>query len=1066
MEAVEGGKMEIGNNEASEYRLQAQLFGAFDARVNGIPIPPLRSRKVQWLLALLLLRHGQALDRAWLAGTLWPESDPAQALYNLRQSLSNLRHALGKAGICLHTPMVNALTLDAANATVDVISFDTAIATGEKADLERAVALYRGPLLEGCAGEWVLGERRVREEQYLSALERLGDMASAAGEGSAAIRYFRRAVQADPFRETTQRALIQSLAATGDYGAAVQAYRDLRLLLRRELNTDPDPETSALFQHIRSKARQQTQIYPTLPDTPSSDLPDSPPSSPLRRLPCALTTLVGRSSEMEQVVTALRATRLLTLTGLGGVGKTRLAIAVAGEMAEHYPEGVCFVDLAPISDPDLIVQTAGAALQVRETSGRSPSAALLEWLKSKTLLLLLDNCEHLLDGCARFADDLLRNCRGVSVLATSRQALGLTGETVRAVPPLATPVLADFAPDASSARKEWLSLLSEYEAVQLFVTRAQQTLPAFQMSAHNARVIAQICVHLDGIPLALELAAARVGSLAVEEINSKLDNRFRLLTRGSRAALPRQQTLRALMDWSYDLLNAGEKALFCRLSVFAGGWTLQAVMEVCAEEGLEGEEAFEAWEGLDLLTSLVDKSLVLATSEAGQTRYDLLETVRQYARDRLAESGTESAWRAAHCRYFLRVAEEAAEKLKGPDQVSWLQRLETEHDNLRAALDFCLYAPEGALSGLQLAGDLQQFWWLHGHWSEGRNRLTAALGRPEAQEVTEERARALIGAGSLTWMQGDYAGARSFYESALTLGRNLGNRRVIAGTLGNMGTVATLQSDYAAARSCFEESLAIKRELGDKRDIANSLSGLGTVAMEQGDYATARLLGEESLALGQELEDQDRIARSLINLGNVALLQSDYLAARSLFEQSLTIKRELGDRRGIANVLSGMGNVAKERENHAEAHSLYEESLALQRELGDRDGASTSLCNLGALLNRQGDYEAAQSCLNECIRICRELDKKRIMAYALEGYAELARGQQQTAKSVCLYGAAHALRKATNSPLSPREDEEHARYMAALRESAGEDMFSASWAQGQAMTLEQAIACALEESSA
>lgn len=351
--------MEVENNPASECRLQAQLFGSFDARVNGVPIPPLRSRKVQWLLALLLLRHGQALDRAWLAGTLWPESAPDQALYNLRQSLSNLRHALGPIGQWLHAPMVNALALDVAHAAVDVISFDAAIATGEKADLEHAIALYRGPLLEGCAEEWVLGERRVREESYLTALEKLGDMALACGEGSAAIKYFRMAIQADPFRETAQRALIQSLAAVGDYGASAQAYRDLRLLLRRELNADPDPKTSALFQQIRSQARRQIQPRPALPDAPRSAPPDVPrPSSP-RRLPTPLTALVGRKSEMEQVITTLRASRLLTLTGPGGVGKTRLAIAVAEAIAEEYPDGICFVDFAPLASPALIAQTVG-----------------------------------------------------------------------------------------------------------------------------------------------------------------------------------------------------------------------------------------------------------------------------------------------------------------------------------------------------------------------------------------------------------------------------------------------------------------------------------------------------------------------------------------------------------------------------------------------------------------------------------------------------------------------------------------------------------------------------------
>ena len=742
--------MEKGNREDTAPRLQIRLFGAFDVQINGVAIPPLRSRKVQWLLALLVLRHNQALDRVWLAGTLWPDSAHSQAMYNLRQSLSNLRHVLGEVSPELRASMVNSLSIDLAHADADVLDFDAAIMVGDETALQRAVMLYRGPLLEGCLEEWVFAERRVREENYLSALETLAALSLSRGECSMAVSYLRPIIQVNPLREQAQRALIQALAAGGDYGAAVQTYRDLRLLLRRELNTDPDPQTQSVFAQIRGDARRQmTETRPQLQIKPT---PSTPPRiMPMRRLPCALTPLVGRETEMQEIVATLNDVRLLTLTGPGGVGKTRMAIAVAEEVAEQYPDGVCFVEFASLSDPTLIVQAVVSALQVEEEPGHPLSVTLTNYLQTRTLLLILDNCEHLLDACARLADGLLKNCAGVSILATSRQTLGLTGEVGWRVPSLSTPALSMLADRSRYSPQEWLSLLDEYEAVHLFVQRAQQARPSFQILARNVGAVARICTHLDGIPLALELAAARVRSLSVEEINSKLDDRFALLTGGSRAALPRQQTLRALMDWSYDLLTDPEKTLLRRLTVFAGGWVLQAAEQVCSGEVLPPDspeptnpsepseqpepsvrqgvgESIEAWEVLDLLTSLADKSLVQVEEQEDAVRYRMLETVRQYAAESLHRSGEEPALKSRHWDYFLALAEEAEPNLIGAEQALWLDRLEREHDNLRAALE-----RKTGEAAQRLAGALWRFWVVRGYLSEGRERLTTALSHPESR---------------------------------------------------------------------------------------------------------------------------------------------------------------------------------------------------------------------------------------------------------------------------------------------------------------------------------------------
>ena len=440
-------------------------------------------------------------------------------------------------------------------------------------------------------------------------------------------------------------------------------------------------------------------VCPT-PSRPSSrwTTPDLP-----NNLPEQVTSFIGREKEIEAVKTLLDTTRLLTLTGSGGSGKTRLSLQVAADVLEAYPDGTWFIELAPLADPALVAQTIAQALDVGEEPGKPLIQTLLAALKTKRLLLVLDNCEHVLDACARLVDTLLRACPGVRVLASSRQGLGIAGETVYRIPSLSLPDRRQTATPAS---------LSAYEAVRLFVDRAMAALPAFAVTNQNAPALASVCHRLDGIPLALELAAARIRSLSVEEINNKLDNRFRLLTGGSRAALPRQQTLRALIDWSYDLLNAQEKTLLCRLSVFAGGWTLDAAEQVGTGESPSGE-SIEDWEMLDLLTSLADKSLVLAQTQGKTTRYGLLETMRQYARDRLTESGESLAVRARHADCFLTLAAEIRPKLSGSEQGQWLEVLEEEHDNLRQALTWysedavdAEAGEKGAAAGSRLAGFL------------------------------------------------------------------------------------------------------------------------------------------------------------------------------------------------------------------------------------------------------------------------------------------------------------------------------------------------------------------------
>jgi predicted ATPase/class 3 adenylate cyclase/Tfp pilus assembly protein PilF len=726
-------------------------------------------------------------------------------------------------------------------------------------------------------------------------------------------------------------------------------------------------------------------------------------------LPQQVTSFVGRRKEVAETEAMLGNSRMLTFTGPGGSGKTRLCLQVAADLLDQFADGAWLVELAPLTEPNLVPQTVATALGVKEVQGKSITQALIEHLERRHLLLILDNCEHLIDACAKIADALMRHCPQVKILASSREALGIAGEHTYRVPSLTLP-------DRKAAQTP--QMLSTYESVQLFIDRALLVRADFVVTNKNAPALASLCSHLDGIPFAIELAAARVRSLSLEEIESKLDQRFRLLTGGSRTALPRQQTLRSLIDWSYDLLKEPEQLLLQRLSVFAGRWTLDAAEKICAGDGVED------WEVLDLLTSLSDKSLVVAEQADELSRYALLETMRQYAREKLAKGADVDTVRRRHLDYFLALAEAAEPKLMSAEQVAWLQRLENEHDNLRAALDATL-VDESAEAGLRLCGALQRFWWIRGHFSEGREWCRRALAKVGAAEPTAARAKVLSGAGVLAYFQCDYPDARARHNEALTIRRQLSDRRGTAISLTNLGNVTYQEGDFASARSLFDEALAIMRELGDRPGIAALLNNLGDVAINQGDYATAQGLLEECLAITRELGgDGAIIAGSLSNLGDVATHRGDFPAAQKLFEESLAIRRELGDRSGIAYSLGSLANLAGDQGEPSSARPLFEEALAILRELGDSRGIASLLEGLSAVSAAEGDL----------LRAAR------------------------------VWSAAEKLRAKIGSPMAPNERPRYERNVATARKALADDgAFEKAWREGGALTLEQAVEIALGE---
>ena len=616
------------------------------------------------------------------------------------------------------------------------------------------------------------------------------------------------------------------------------------------------------------------------------------PASQPNNLPLDLSSFVGREKELAEVRRLMEEARLLTLTGTGGCGKTRLALAVAGELAEEFEDGVWFVELASLSDPSLVPQAVASVLGAREQPGRSLTETLSDHLRVRKLLLVLDNCEHLIVSCAALAEVLLRSCPELRILATSREALGIVGEFTWPVPPLSLPDLRRL-PDRES--------LAQYESTCLFVERAVAVKPSFVLTEQNAPAVAQVCYRLDGIPLALELAAARTKVLSVEQIADRLDDCFRLLAAGGRTAMPRHKTLHATMDWSHELLGAKEQVLFRRLSVFSGGFSLEAAETVCAGEGIEEDEV------LGLLSHLVDKSLVVAREEDGEARYRLLGTVRQYGREKLDESGDEV--RRRHVEFYLALAEEAEPELKGELQVAWLERFEREHDNLRAAISWSL-GRSNLQDAARLGWALWLFWWIRGHFAEGRRSMEEALSAEgNAAMPALARAQALFVAGTMACGQGDHRSAEPLLEESAALFRELGDGRGVAYALGSAAVLAITQERYEQGIVYSEEATDLFLEVGDKWGAAPMLGCSAVGWLNRRDHGRAKGLAERGLALCRETGDKHGTSIALGTLARVAQAERDHERARDLFEEGLTVSAELGNEADIVHCLEGLASI-------------------------------------------------------------------------------------------------------------------------------------------------------------
>lgn len=732
-------------------------------------------------------------------------------------------------------------------------------------------------------------------------------------------------------------------------------------------------------------------------------------TSPRSNLPASTTSLIGREREVAAVRAYLSnaSTRLVTLIGPPGIGKTRLALQVGCELLDAYPDGVWWVDLAPLMDDALVPQAVAQVLGVREVPNQTLMEMLANFLRHKHLLLVLDNCEHLITACAQLADDLLTQGANLKILTTSREVLGITGELVYQVPTLSLPKPQRLTPT---------DLLLEYEGICLFVERARAVKSDFVLTKQNAAAVLQICQRLDGIPLALELAAARTKLLSADHIAGRLNDRFNLLTQGSRTALPRQQTLRATVDWSYDLLPKEARILFQRLSVFAGGFTLEAVEAICSEEPLIPRTL------LDVLARLVDRSLVKVERQGDYERYRLLETIREYAREKLDESGETDRLRQRHRDFFIALAEQIESKLKGVEQFAGLDRLEVEHDNWRTAWD-CAIASDAELA-LRLASALLDFWFQRGNPSEGRAWLTQLLARTKPWGQTAKRAQALSVAGQLAYSQ----------------------------------------RDFAAARSLLAEALAIARIAGDEKGRALALLWLGRTAHRQHDERAAQAFTEECLTIYQGLQDQWAMAVAIYTLAAVAAAQGQYAEAEERYMQSLAKFQELGDKLRAGTVLNGLGELARLQGDYERAGKFYEEDVEILREQRSPVALVTPLVNQGWVPLHGGDYRKAKALFEESLKLSNEYGNKNGTTISLAGFASVLEMTGKPEQAARLFGAVESLLEGIGMAgrMDPSDQKEFAHYVAAARGQLDEAAFAKAWAEGRAMTLEQAVEFALQ----
>ena len=968
--------------------LVVHLLGSPEFRLNGEFLPLIVTRKTLSLLAYLLLHPYRTHAREKLAALFWGDVSDQQARHSLRTALASLRKELG--GKLFLTDRETVQINPDISVWVDALQLEKdakSASEGEIKDLQNAIALYRGDLLADFYDDWVLRERDHYHNLYLDLLLHMTQLMRSRSEYARAIEYAERVLESDPANERAHQHLIFCRLANGDRGAALRQYEECHRALQEELAVEPSPETTALYQWLKQAPVKATEARIT-------------------NLPIPLTSFVGRTREMTRVKDMLAQTRLVTLTGPGGCGKTRLAIQVASDLVDSFRDGVWWVDFASLMDEALVSQTVAKVVGVHEASNTPMNETLVNYLRPRNLLLVLDNCEHLVGGIVGLAMALLSGCAQLKILTTSRESLDIQGETILRVPPLSFPISRQLLPGEK---------LEDYESARLLLERAVAVKPDFGITGGNASAVAQICRRLDGIPLAIELAAARLKVLPVGQIAARLDDRFSLLTAGGRTILPRHQTLQAVMDWSYNLLSEKEQAALCRLSVFVGGWGLEAAQAVCAE-------IVPSNEVIEILASLVDQSLVeAAEGPGGEARYRMLETMRQYGIERLGDAGLVEATQGRHALFFVELAEKAEPRLRGPEMHAWIERLEAEHDNFRASLEWSLSQASPA-SSLRFAGALGIFWRERGYLSGGRAWLESMLARRQGAPPSL-RVKAMA---STSWLERD---------------------------LGNYERAAVLQ----------EESLKILRATGDQWGLVDILIQGGLLAVYQNDPQRAFACFTECLALSDEVDYRWGHAMALVNLGHAALFNLQWdTQARSRCEQALELFKELDDETEQAHALIILGAGAHYENDDPRGRTQLEQAVTICRQAGDKRQLAWATTVLSQMIGRLGKSDEALPVAKEGLRLAVELGEKTVAVFAIIFLALLLKGLEQVERSLRLLSCGIAYGNSFGHQVSPYLWDAINPELDVMRSILGEQAFTKVWAEGKAMSFERALQDALD----
>ncbi|HEY7146650.1 MAG TPA: BTAD domain-containing putative transcriptional regulator [Streptosporangiaceae bacterium] len=1076
-----------------------RILGSVEVADGGTPreLGGLRERT---LLARLLLAGGHVVSADRLADDLWSGNPPPQCMATLRVYISRLRRALGPgAGALLTQPPGYRLVV--APGELDADRFEQQVSTGGEelaagrpaaaaATLRAALALWRGSALSDIA-DFAFAQAEVArlEEARLAATEDLVDADLACGRHAALTSRLESLVAAHPMRERLCGQQMLALYRCGRQAEALQAYQDLRARLADELGIDPSPALCRLQEAI---LRQEPRLDWTAADEPA------PPGSPGRagqaaavpgtagpgtavpgtagpgtsgpggqdraagpaaggagpggraagadgqqpgtRLPAETTSFIGRESELATIEELLQLTRLLSLTGPSGSGKTRLALRAGALLAPAWRDGVWLVELAPVASQDLVPVVAASALSVREEPGRALTESITAQLADSEALLIIDNCEHVLDAAGELIAALLRGCPRLRVLATSQSRLGLSGEASWPVPPL---ILPD--PAATDPR-----VVAEAEAVRLLRDRAALARPGFTLTAQNIAAVSEICRRLDGIPLALELAAARLNALSPRQLAARIDDRFALLAGRGRGGLPRHRTLQAAIEWSHDLLSETEQVCFRRLAVFSGGCTLEAAEAVCPDGTLSAADIFQT------VTALVDRSLLTAEERSGSMRYGMLESIHQFARRTLEQAGEPAELSRRHLGWLLDYARQA--DLEGPDQGAWLDLLESDLENFRAGLEGT--DPGGAQQRLELAGLLAPFWMVRGHAGLGRRWLEEALTAAGPDAEPRLRAAALDGIGHLAAVQADYPAQRRCQQESLAIWRDLGDDARVARCLGDLGSAAHVRGDYQDSLEMYSEALALAGRAGDGALMGRCLSGLGTLALRQGSLEQATAYYTESMQQFSRIGDLRRVTLILGNLGVVALNTGEFELARARFEEHLGNVRKLGDRKLIGGALTNLGMVALNLGDLDRAARLHAEGLALSEHIGDQRLATVALINLGLVELARGDYPAARGYLLRGLDLAEAIGEPLAVAEALAELAVVDAAAGETERAAVTFGAAQALRAQIGAPVPAPDLARISDAVAAVRLALGDARFGAAQARGAAMTPAEAAALA------